>query len=181
MTIYGYGYRYPRAPRITYYDDPNYRFKWARAAIGNRAAAAKSPWLAFLKREGVFKDIGNLLRQKAEEYRIAQGSFKPSTKKGARQRITKLQRAIAALEDQDLLKNVAEDLGDVYNVDYVTSTIARLKDEIARLEALIKWEPPAKPKTTVSQAPSQPSSKKKGQGYGLLSGLGYGEGYGYFY
>jgi uncharacterized small protein (DUF1192 family) len=118
------------------------------------------------------------LRQKAAEYRAVHG-VKPSTRKGAKQRITKLQRAIAALEDQELLKDVAADLGDVYNVDYVTSTINRLKDEINRLEALIKWEPPAKPKTTTTQSSQQIA--KKAKGYGLLSGLSYDEGYGYFY
>jgi hypothetical protein len=178
--MYGYGYRYPRAPRITYYDDPEYRFKWARAAIGNRAAAAKSPWLAYLREQGVFKDIGDLLRQKAEQYRALHG-VKPSTRKGAKRRITKLQRAIAALEDQDLLRDVAADLGDAYNVDYVTSTINRLKDEINKLEALVNWQPVAQP---VAQPPPQPSAivkqtapAKKAKGYGLMSGLGYG----YFY
>jgi hypothetical protein len=176
--MYGYGYRYPRAPRITYYDDPEYRFKWARAAIGNRAAAAKSPWLAYLREQGVFKDIGDLLRQKAEEYRLVHG-VKPSSKKGAKRRITKLQRAIAALEDQGLLKDVAADLGDVYNVDYVTTTINRLKDEINKLEALVNWQPVAQ---TTAQPPPQPSAvkqitAKKAKGYGLISGLGYG----YFY
>jgi arginine/lysine/ornithine decarboxylase len=117
------------------------------------------------------------LRQKAEEYRIAQGGVKESTKKDVKQRITKLNRAIAALEDQDLLKNVAADLEDKYNADYVTATINRLKDEINRLEAVFNWQPPAKSETTVSQPPPQPSTKKKGKDYGLLSGLGYG----YFY
>jgi hypothetical protein len=28
MAMYGYGYRYPKAPRIAYYDDPDYRFRW---------------------------------------------------------------------------------------------------------------------------------------------------------
>jgi hypothetical protein len=65
MTMYGYGYRYPKAPRIAYYDDPNYRFKWARAAIGNRAIAAKSPWIAYLRSEGVFDEIGNLFASKS--------------------------------------------------------------------------------------------------------------------
>jgi hypothetical protein len=65
----------------------------------------------------------------------------------------------------------------VYSADYVKATIARLQDEIDRLNALLKWEPPKETKTTVSQVPSQPSTKKKGLGYGLLNGLGYG----YFY
>jgi polyhydroxyalkanoate synthesis regulator phasin len=184
MAMYGYGYRYPKARRIAYYDEPEYRFKWARAAIGNRAIASKSPWIAFLRREGAFEAIGDYLRQLADQYRVEQGGVKESTKKGARQRITKLQRAIAALEDQALLKNVAEDLGDKYSADYVTDAINRLKKEIATLEATIAWKPPAP--TTTGQPPPQPSAKKitlkkKGQGYGLMSGLGYGEGYGYFY
>jgi polyhydroxyalkanoate synthesis regulator phasin len=184
-TIYGYGYRYPRVPRIAYYDDPEYRFKWVRAAIGNRAIAKKSPWINFLRREGAFEAIGNYLRDLAEQYRVEQGGVKESTKKGARQRITKLQRAIAALEDQALLKNVAEDLGDRYSADYVTDTINRLKKEIAALEATIAWKPPSQT-TTGSQVPPQPSAKKaalvkKAKGYGLMSGLGYDEGYGYGY
>jgi hypothetical protein len=180
--MYGYGYRYPRAPRIAYYEDPEYRFKWVRAAIGNRAAAAKSPWIAFLRERGAFEEIGNYLRGLADEYRDAQGGVRASTKKGARQRIKKLQRAIAALEDQALLKDVASDLGDTYSADYVTDSINRLKKEIAALEATINWKPKALATTTsTEQAPPQPSStktlRKKAKGYGLLSGLGYG----YFY
>jgi hypothetical protein len=178
--MYGYGYRYPRAPRIAYYEDPEYRFKWVRAAVGNRAAAAKSPWIAFLRERGAFEEIGNYLRGLAEEYRVAQGGVRASTKKGARQRIKKLQRAIAALEDQDLLRDVAADLGDTYKADYVTDSINRLKKEIAALEATINWAPKALATTTTSteQPPPQPSSttktlKKKAKGYGLMSGLGY--------
>jgi hypothetical protein len=63
MAMYGYGYRYPKAPRIAFYDDPDYRFRWVRAAIGNRAIAAKSPWLAFLKREGAFEAIAKLNKE----------------------------------------------------------------------------------------------------------------------
>jgi hypothetical protein len=96
ITMYGYGYRYPKARRIAYYDDPDYRFKWARAAIGNRAIAAKSPWIAFLRREGAFDAIGDYLRDLADQYRVEQGGVKESTKKGAKQRIIKLQRAITA-------------------------------------------------------------------------------------
>jgi polyhydroxyalkanoate synthesis regulator phasin len=186
MAMYGYGYRYPRAPRIAYYEDPNYRFKWVRAAIGNRAVAKNSPWINFLRREGAFEAIGDFLRGLAEQYKVEQGGVKESTKRGARQRITKLQRAIAALEDQALLKNIAEDLGDRYSADYVTDSINRLKKEIAALEATIAWKPPAQT-TTGSQVPPQPSAKKislikkAAKGYGLTSGLGYDEGYGYGY
>jgi arginine/lysine/ornithine decarboxylase len=128
----------------------------------------------------VFDDIGKLLREKAAEYRAIHG-VKPSSKKGAKRRITKLQRAIAALEDQDLLKDVAAELGDEYKVDYVTSTINRLKDEINKLEALVNWQPVAQTTTQSSSQPStivkQTATAKKAKGYGLMSGLGYG----YFY
>jgi hypothetical protein len=113
----------------------------------------------------VFKKIGAELRNLADEYRRNRGGVQPSTKKAARQRITKLNRAIAALEDQGLLKEVAADLGDTYNPNYVKDVIDRFKEEIARLEEIINWKP----------------EQKKGSGYGLLSGLGYDEGYGYFY
>jgi hypothetical protein len=64
MAMYGYGYRYPRVPRVALYEDPNYRFKWVRAAVGNRAIAAKSPWIAHLKQKGVFDKISQLLVKK---------------------------------------------------------------------------------------------------------------------
>jgi hypothetical protein len=175
MTMYGYGYRYPKAQRIAFYDDPEYRFRWVRAAIGNRATAAKSPWIKFLKDNNYLEQVGNLLREAGAKYR-AQYGVKPSTKKGAKQRITKLQRAIATLEDEGLLQNIAADLGDKYNKDYVTATIDRLKDEITKLAELVNWQPPAQP-----SAVKQTATTKKAKGYGLLSGLGYDQGYGYFY
>jgi hypothetical protein len=169
MAMYGYGYRYPRVPRLPVYEDPKYRFKWVRAAIGNRAAAAKSPWLKYLRDNKVLDKVGDLLRQAGAEYRKQYG-LKESTKKGAKQRISKLEKAITALKDQALLQNVAADLGDKYSDDYVKATIARLDTEINRIKQIIGEQP-------------------KGSGYGLLSGLGYGdgygegygEGYGYFY
>jgi hypothetical protein len=174
--MYGYGYRYPRVPRRVeaLYADPEYRFKWTRAAIGNRAVAAKSPWIQHLKQSGVFNTIRDLLRKEALEYRRKQGGVKESTKKGARQRIVKLQRAIEALKDQANLSRVQADLGSKYNPDYVTASIKRLEQEIDNLNALLNWQPEG-------QQQLQPVAK----GYGLLSGLGYGEGYGegygYFY
>jgi predicted DNA-binding protein YlxM (UPF0122 family) len=185
--MYGYGYHYPRAPQIAYYDDPNYRFKWDRAAIGNRAIAQKSDWVNFLKKRGAYEAIGEYLRELGDEYRVLKGGVKESTKKGAKQRIKKLERAIAALQDQALIKDVAADLEENFNQQYVTDTIGRLQKEIERLKATIAWKPPAQQQqqlalTTESQ-PSQQTTQtatlKKRKGQGLLSGLGYG--YGYFY
>jgi hypothetical protein len=162
MAMYGYGYRYPRVPRLPVYEDPNYRFKWVRAAIGNRAVASKSPWLQYLRENKVLEQVGNILRKAGEEYRKQYG-LKESTRKGARQRVTKLQRAIEALKDENLLKIVSADLGSRYNPDYVKATIARLDAEVNRLKQII-------------------GEQQKASGYGLLSGLGNDEeGYGYFY
>jgi hypothetical protein len=178
--MYGYGYRYPRVPRRVeaLYADPEYRFRWTRAAIGNRAVAAKSPWIAHLKQSGVFDTIRDLLRKEAVNYRIKQGGVKDTTKKGAKQQITKLQRAIEALKDQANLSRVQAELGSKYSQDYVNDSIKRLEQEIANLNALLNWQPPG-------QQQQQQQQQSVAKGYGLLSGLGYGEGYGegygYFY
>jgi hypothetical protein len=185
--MYGYGYRYPRVPRRVeaLYADPEYRFRWVRAAIGNRAVAAKSLWIAHLKQAQVYDKIRDLLRQEAVKYRIKQGGLKPSTKKSIEQRIVKLQRAVEALKDQALIDRVAGDLGNKYDKKYVEATLDRLEEEIENLQATLDWEPPAEQQQQVLvQAQSQPKqqskqSTTKKQGTGLLSGLGYG--YGYFY
>jgi hypothetical protein len=182
--MYGYGYRYPRVPKRVeaLYADPNYRFKWVRAAIGNRAVASKSPWIAHLKQAGVYDQIRDLLRKEAIKYRIDKGGLKPSTKKSIEQRIVKLQRAVEALKDQALLDKVATDLGNKYNKQYVDSTLKRLEEEIENLQSTLEWEPPEEQQLLVQAQPqqeTQKTTKKKAKGYGLLSGLGYG--YGYFY
>jgi hypothetical protein len=183
-TMYGYGYRYPRVPKRVeaLYADPNYRFKWVRAAIGNRAVAAKSPWIAHLKQAQVYDKIRDLLRDEAVKYRLKQGGLKPSTKKSIEQRIVKLQRAVEALKDQALIDRVAGDLGNKYDKRYVDSTLKRLEEEIANLQDTLEWEPPEEQQLLVQAQPqqeTQKTTKKKAKGYGLLSGLGYG--YGYFY
>jgi hypothetical protein len=187
-TMYGYGYRYPRVPRKVeaLYADPEYRFRWVRAAVGNRAVAAKSPWIAHLKQAQVYDKIRDLLRKEAVKYRIKQGGLKPSTKKSIAQRIVKLERAIEALKDQALLNRVASDLGNKYDKGYVDTSLKRLQDELANLQATLEWEPPAEEvgeeEQVLVQAQPQQKSKKsttKKQGTALLSGLGYG--YGYFY
>jgi hypothetical protein len=183
-TMYGYGYRYPRVPKRVeaLYADPNYRFKWVRAAIGNRAVAAKSPWIAHLKQAQVYDKIRDLLRDEAVKYRLKQGGLKPSTKKSIEQRIVKLQRVVEALKDQALIDRVAGDLGNKYDKRYVDSTLKRLEEEIANLQDTLEWEPPEEQQLLVQAQPqqeTQKTTKKKAKGYGLLSGLGYG--YGYFY
>jgi hypothetical protein len=96
------------------------------------------------------------------------------------QRIVKLQRAVEALQDQALLDKVASDLGNKYNKNYVDASLKRLEEEIANLQATLKWEPPAEGVLVEETQPQEEkATKKNAKGYGLLSGLGYG--YGYFY
>jgi hypothetical protein len=65
--MYSYGYRYPRVPRVPLYTDPEYRYKWARAAIMNKSVAARSPWLKFLRERGLLKKIVEELRKAGAE------------------------------------------------------------------------------------------------------------------
>jgi hypothetical protein len=65
MSMYGYGYRYPRAKRIV---EIQYPEEYARAAVFNKAAARANPWIKFLKSRGKFQQVGQLLREAAEEY-----------------------------------------------------------------------------------------------------------------
>jgi hypothetical protein len=90
----------------------------------------------------VFDTIRDLLRKEAIKYRVKQGGVKESTKKGARQRIIKLQRAIEALKDQAILSRVQTDLGSKYSPNYVDASIKRLEEEIKNLEAMLNWQLP---------------------------------------
>jgi hypothetical protein len=85
MAMYGYGYRYPRVPRIVNYLEPEYRYKWARAAIMNKSVAARSPWLKFLKDNHYLEQVGDILRKAGAEYR-AQHGVNPKTKTAAEKR-----------------------------------------------------------------------------------------------
>jgi hypothetical protein len=73
--MYGYGYRYPRAQRQieVLYSDPEYQYKWARAAIMNKRVASRSPWLKFLRDNHYLDQVANILRQAGQEYRALFG------------------------------------------------------------------------------------------------------------
>jgi predicted TPR repeat methyltransferase len=136
----------------------------------NKAVAARSPWLNFLREKKYLEQVGNILRKAGEEYRQLHG-VNPKTKTAAERRITKLQRAIEAVQDANINKRLGTEFGDRYNTAYVNAVVDRLNKEIASLKKLIAYG--AEKLST--------EEKKTGSGYGLLSGLGYDEGYGYFY
>jgi hypothetical protein len=67
MSLYGYGYRYPRARRgIVEYQDPQ---AYAKAAIFNKAIAANNSWVQFLKMNGYYDDIRGILQEASKAYR----------------------------------------------------------------------------------------------------------------
>jgi hypothetical protein len=180
MAMYGYGYRYPRVPREVraLYTHPNYRYKWARAAIMNRGIAARSPWLKFLKDKKYLDQVGDILRKAGAEYRALYG-VNPKYKAVAEKRLTKIENAIKTVQDEEILGRLRSEFGDKYSEAYVKSALAALQRELDHLKAIIAWGKEGQP-------PKQPSAlEKKASGYGLRSGLGYGLeeglGYGYFY
>jgi hypothetical protein len=119
--MYGYGYRYPRVPRRVeaHYTDPEYRYKWTRAAIMNKAVAARSPCFKFLRENGYFDDIRRLLRKAAAEYRgEPTHGFTDKDKTIASKRKTKLENAIKALSDEAIRSRLASEFGPKYNPAY---------------------------------------------------------------
>jgi hypothetical protein len=118
--------------------------------------------LFYVKQQGnieVYQDILKLLRRK----RLLQLEEK-----------IKLERAIEALSDENIRKQLTSEFGNRYNPAYAKDAIDRLKLEVNRLSKIVEGKNPY-------------AEEKPGSGYGLLSGLGYGygygndEGYGYFY
>jgi hypothetical protein len=65
MSLYGYGYRYPRRARKAVIADP---VKWARAAIYNKGVVEENPWVQHLKQKGVYDKIRALLQEARKDY-----------------------------------------------------------------------------------------------------------------
>jgi hypothetical protein len=92
MSLYGYGYRYPRAEREVrlLLDD-----KFARAKILNRAIAAKNPWIQHLRKEGVYDQIAAILREAKKKYK---NPNPVTSQKSARSRRKRLEAELEAIE-----------------------------------------------------------------------------------
>jgi hypothetical protein len=91
MSLYGYGYRYPRAEREIrlLLDD-----KFAKAKILNRAIAAKNPWIQHLKKLGTYEQISALLQEAKKSYK----PVNPATsQKSARSRKKRLEAELEAI------------------------------------------------------------------------------------
>jgi hypothetical protein len=138
--MYGQGYRYPRRRRKltveTYYPEA-VQPELVRAAVFNRAFAAKNPWLQFLHKEKYFEQIRNLLKQAAQQYRAQHPPTAKRTQSLARQ-LTRLQAELNILQKEAANKSLAQEFAQKYpGADYSTvlqGKIAQLQDEIARIQ-----------------------------------------------
>jgi hypothetical protein len=97
MSVYGYrfqgvGYRCPRRARIAYISDPK---KWTRAALFNATIAKTNPWVNFLRENGYYKHISELLQDARDYYFINPQNLRDPLKK-----ISLLERKLAKLEEK---------------------------------------------------------------------------------
>jgi hypothetical protein len=69
MSIYGYGYRYPRRKRKvsveTYIGDKEDQQAWAKAAVFNKAIAEQNPWVQHLRKTKTYDPVNPEKRKKA--------------------------------------------------------------------------------------------------------------------
>jgi hypothetical protein len=188
--MYGYGYRYPRVPREikVLYSDPEYRYKWARAAVMNKATADRRPWISFLRQKGVLAKISEELREAGDQYR-AQYDVNPKYRPAAMKKIGKIERALTAVGDARLPELLKLEFGDKFKESYIDDAIATLQKELDHLNLIINYEKPGTEQkqqpVLALEEPKQGQGYGYGYGYGLRDGLGYGLrdclGYGYFY
>jgi hypothetical protein len=148
MSLYGYGYRYPRRGRkaeVESYIKPTEREAWAKAAIFNRASASRNPWIRYLEDHGVYDQISELLRKAREGYNAKRTSDDPETrerkKKALYRRIKHLQEEIALLRDYQAnsgnllaIYQTKKFAKDVPYQEAVLDEIEKLENELAVLQ-----------------------------------------------
>jgi hypothetical protein len=143
MAMYWYGYKYPKVQRNfeALYSDPEYQYKWARAAILNRGVAARIPWIKFLKQNHYLGQVAQILRQAGQEYRALYG-VSEKNKTAARRRKNKLEKALAAVQNPGIQTRLREEYGNKYSDEYVNSVVATLQRELDHIKNLLEWQAP---------------------------------------
>jgi hypothetical protein len=138
MSIYGYGYRYPRRGRRaeveSYIKEPK---DWAKAAIFNKAIASRKPWFRHLEVTGAYEKIGEILRKARETYE----PVKPATEEEAKKKAKARERYLKRLQEEiAVLKKYQAEPGDLYTL-YQSKKFAKdvpyqeaVEDEIEKLE-----------------------------------------------
>jgi hypothetical protein len=142
MSMYGYGYRYPRARRTIKDYVVSYPEDYARAALFNKGVAASNPWVKFLRKEGYYEKISKLLKDAAEKYRESPYYVFPSAEK--QEKMARAEKSLAKrLKAQvEAIKAAEGKLKDVYPSKYardlpyeqaVIRTIGKLEDKLEDL------------------------------------------------
>jgi hypothetical protein len=118
MSMYGYGYRYPRARRTIKDYLVEYPEDYAKAALFNKGVAASNPWVKFLRSQGYYKKISDLLKEAAEKYRESPYYVFPTAEK--QEKITRAEKSLAKrLKAQVAAIKAAEGkLRDIYPSRY---------------------------------------------------------------
>jgi hypothetical protein len=99
MSIYGYGSEYvggiayPKVQRQFLYAEPE---KWAKAAIYNAAIVKQNPWVNYLKQNGVYKQIGQILREARQGYKSVNPAKRAKTLKTQLNRVQKIYNLVNA-------------------------------------------------------------------------------------
>jgi hypothetical protein len=139
--MYCYGYRYPRVPREikVLYTDPQYRYKWARAAVMNKDIADRSPWIAFLRKNEYLDKISALLREAGEKYKSKYG-VNPKYRSVAMKKLGKIESAMTAVQDPRLPELLKLEFGDKFKDAYIQDAIKTLKKELAHLQEIINYK-----------------------------------------
>jgi hypothetical protein len=113
MSLYGYGYRYPRAKRKTI--EIMYPKEYAKAAIFNKAVAANNNWVQFLKFNGYYDEIRKLLQRASQEYKQSGLAKQYSTDDLVKMKEAKLRKLRAQAQ---ALSNYARELQAEYPTKY---------------------------------------------------------------
>jgi hypothetical protein len=103
MSLYGYGelygsdYRYPRRKRqVKTFLDDEAKKRYAKAAIYNIGSARVNPWIAFLRSEGVYDEIRELLNDARKTY-VPQPKDPERAKKARERELEMLEEEYSAL------------------------------------------------------------------------------------
>jgi DNA repair exonuclease SbcCD ATPase subunit len=167
--MYGYGnvgmgYRYPRRSRKAYIGADNAK-AWTKAAIFNTAVANNNPWVNFLRNNGYYQKISNLLQEARSKYYVDI----PASRENLDRKIETLERQLESLkEEQGVINQNYADLEPLYNQKYnkylktypyakaYKDTISKLDRDIANIEGRINLLRKLKEAPMVTEVKSAP-------------------------
>jgi hypothetical protein len=113
MSLYGYGYRYPRAKRKVI--ELEYPEDYLKAAVFNKGVAANNNWVQFLKFNGYYDKIRTLLQEASQKYRQSGLAKQYSAEDVEEMKEAKKRKLLAQVE---AIKKYAQTLKPKYPTKY---------------------------------------------------------------